>query len=116
MRVMMIRTMPAMMIRIMAKNRMMVVDGNYKCLGCHKPIAAAVGLDALLLDRLETAATNCKKNYSKKNFCDAITQIKMIIVIIMMTIMIVMGWPAGSIPDICHERHENSRVNFFWPV
>ena len=20
------------------------------------------------------------------------------------------------IPDICHESHENSRVNFFWPV
>ena len=49
----------------------------------NEPIAAAVGLDALLLDRLETAATNCKKNYSKKNFCDAITQIKMIIVIMM---------------------------------
>ena len=79
----MIRTMPAMMIRIMAKNRMMVVDGNYKCLGCHKPIAAAVGLDALLLDRLETAATNCKKNYLRMNSCDAITQIKMITMITM---------------------------------
>ena len=22
----------------------------------------------------------------------------------------------GSIPDICHESYENSRVNFFWPV
>ena len=21
-----------------------------------------------------------------------------------------------SIPDICHERHEHARVNFFWPV
>ena len=21
-----------------------------------------------------------------------------------------------SIPDICHERHEYIRVNFFWPV
>ena len=21
-----------------------------------------------------------------------------------------------NIPDICHESHENSRVNFFWPV
>ena len=81
MRVKMIRTMPAMMIRTMAKNKMMVVDSNYKCQGCHKPIAAAVGLDALLLDRLETAATDCKKKYLGKNFCDAITQIKMIIMI-----------------------------------
>ena len=22
----------------------------------------------------------------------------------------------GGIPDICHESHEYSRVNFFWPV
>ena len=49
----------------------------------NEPIAAAVGLDALLLDRLETAATNCKTNYLRKNFCDAITQIKMIIMIMM---------------------------------
>ena len=21
-----------------------------------------------------------------------------------------------DIPDICHERHEHGRVNFFWPV
>ena len=81
------------MIRIMAKNKMMVVDGNDKCQGCHEPIAAAVGLDALLLDRLETAATDCKKNYLKKNSCDAITQIKMIMMIketkmIMMIMMI----------------------------
>ena len=24
--------------------------------------------------------------------------------------------PAVSIPHICHESHENSRVNFFWPM
>ena len=47
----------------------------------NEPIAAAVGLDALLLDRLETAATDCKKKYLGKIFCDAITQIKMIIMI-----------------------------------
>ena len=50
--------MRVMMIRMMAKNKMMVVDGNDKCLGGHEPIAAAVGLDALLLDRLEAAATD----------------------------------------------------------
>ena len=50
----------------------------------NEPIAAAVGLDALLLDRLETAATNCKKNYLRMNSCDAITQIKMITMITMM--------------------------------
>ena len=75
----MIRTMPAMMIRMMAKNKM-VVDGNYKYQGCHKPIAAAVGLDALLLDRLETAATDYKENDAfLKNFVTHI-QIKMIII------------------------------------
>ena len=46
------------MIRMMAKNKMMVVDGNDECLGGHEPIAAAVGLAALLLDRLEAAATD----------------------------------------------------------
>ena len=47
----------------------------------NEPIAAAVGLDALLLDRLEAAATDCKKNYVRMNSCDAITQIKMIMMI-----------------------------------
>ena len=49
----------------------------------NEPIAAAVGLDALLLDRLETAATDCKKKYLRMNSCDAITQIKVIIMIMM---------------------------------
>ena len=26
------------------------------------------------------------------------------------------GWQHWPIPHICHESHENSRVNFFWPV